>query len=90
MPRFVVQDHIVVRKIGDEYFLLDRSVGQIRGLNETGYYVISSVKNGLDTGEILEHLNKDYEIDDQSAADDLNGFLTFLKKLGIVKEKRDE
>lgn len=65
-------------------FLFDHSTGLTYTINPTGREIFEQLQAGADAPAIIRDLVKEYEIDDDTAREDLEDFLRQMKELGLV------
>ena len=73
-----------IRKIDNEIFIYDRNKALVHMFNETGVFFWEAIQAGLSFEKILEKLTDIYEIDYETAKNDLQEFTEQLKKLGVT------
>ena len=81
----------VLRKIGPQYMAVPYGsmTSEIKGmvtLTESGYLLWKELEKGADTAEALAKVLTDtYEVEEDEAIRDVNGFLDYLKELGVME-----
>lgn len=81
----------VLRKIGPQYMAVPYGsmTAEIKGmvtLTESGYLLWQAMEKGTDTVEGLAQVLTDtYEVETDEAIRDVNGFLDYLRQLGVVE-----
>lgn len=81
----------VLRKIGPQYMAVPYGsmTSEIKGmvtLTESGYLLWREMEKGVDTVEALAKVLTDtYEVEEDEAVRDVNGFLDYLKELGVME-----
>jgi hypothetical protein len=79
--------NFLLRSIGDMYFILPDSqtvflsAGQMLTTNETGAYLWDCLQEDCSLDSLTEKLQAYYEIDRQTATEDVRFFLDALKKI---------
>lgn len=56
-------------------------------LNDTAVFIWKGVEEGLDRQEIIAKMLEEYEVDEETAAENVNGFLDMLLKEGFASEE---
>jgi methyltransferase-like protein len=80
---------VVTRKTGNEYVLVPvanniADMDSVYTLNETGAFIWEQIDGKRTIEEIIELLNHEYEIDNESAYKDVFEFVENMKKFLIV------
>ena len=81
----------VLRKIGPQYMAVPYGsmTNEVKGmvtLTESGYLLWQELEKGVDTVEALAKVLTDtYEVEEEDAIRDVNGFLDYLKELGVME-----
>lgn len=81
----------VLRKIGPQYMAVPYGsmTSEIKGmvtLTESGYLLWQALEKGADSVEALVKVLTDtYEVEEEQATSDVNGFLDYLRELGVVE-----
>lgn len=81
----------VLRKIGPQYMAVPYGsmTSEIKGmvtLTESGYLLWQEMEKGVDSVEALAKVLTDtYEVEEDEAVRDVNGFLDYLKELGVME-----
>ena len=81
----------VLRKIGPQYMAVPYGsmTSEIKGmvtLTESGYLLWQEMEKGVDSEEALAKVLTDtYEVEEDEAVRDVNGFLDYLKELGVME-----
>jgi hypothetical protein len=71
--------------IGGEPVIMDLAGGRVLGLNPTGALVWSLVEERDEQG-LAEAVAQRFEIDEQTAREDVREFLALLRERGLVVE----
>jgi len=72
--------------INDNGFAFDPRSGSTYNLSPTGLDVVGWLKQGLDRDSIVERLTDKYEVAENSARDDLQSFLSALRKYALIDD----
>lgn len=86
-----VKKGFVLRKIGPQYMAVPYGsmTSEVKGmvtLTESGYLLWQELEKGVDTVEALAKVLTDtYEVEEAEAIRDANGFLDYLKELGVME-----
>ena len=81
MLRKVVDVYVIIG-IGDENY----APNQIMSLNETGAFLWRILEDGADRGKLLASLLSEYDVDEQTAARDVDAFLDSLREKALIVE----
>ena len=79
----------VERLIVDEYVLVPageaaRTFGGMITTSEVGATIMQALKQDVSQAELLALLMEEYDVDEQTAAADLDEFLGLLRKLNVL------
>lgn len=80
-----------VREIMGEYVMVPLGAGALEfsgmiSTTETGATLVEALKEHVTYQELLQRLLEEYEIDEATAAADLDEFLNQLKRLNLIFE----
>lgn len=80
-----------VREIMGEYVMVPLGAGALEfsgmiSTTETGATLVEALKEHVTYQELLQRLLEEYEIDEATAAADLDEFLNQLKRLNLIVE----
>ena len=81
MLRKVVEVYVIIGIGGEAY-----TPNQIMSLNETGAFLWRILEQGAERGDLVEHLTREYDVDAQTAAADVDAFLDSLRKNALIAE----
>ncbi len=84
MPIELLKDNLVVRRIGDEYFLLTSGDTMLHNVRGSGVFILEAIENGADYDGILDGLVAEFEVPRDEAAADLDAFLRELEEKEII------
>jgi hypothetical protein len=81
--------NIVTRKTGSEYVLVPvanniADMNSVYTLNESGAFIWELIDGKRNIGEIINSLNREYDIDNAAAAKDVFSFLENMSKYLII------
>ena len=81
----------VVKNLADEIVLVHQDeynvdCSKIITLNEVALFIIDKIKEGFSDTQIIEELLKEYDVDEETATNDVETFINKLIELGIVNE----
>lgn len=87
-----VNKNFVVRQIADEYIIvpIGEAVINFNGMvtvNEVGKFIWQQLYDDLAQDELLQRIIQEYDIDEQTAAEDMEEFLEKLKQGGLLQQK---
>jgi hypothetical protein len=71
--------------IGDEGIVMNLAGGRVLGLNPTGALVWSLLED-MDEEGLATAVAERFEVDAQTAREDVRGFLALLRERGLVRE----
>lgn len=80
---------IVARKTGDEYILVPVSdniadMKSVYTMNSTGAFIWEKLDDKITVSEIIKLVEKEFEVDSQTASDDVLTFLGELRDFLII------
>ncbi len=81
MLRKVMEVWVIIG-IGDEAYIPN----QIMSLNETGAFLWRILEDGAERSQLVESLVAEYDVDAQTAAADVDAFLTTLRSNALLAE----
>lgn len=84
MIRCTLTPNLTVRKISDEFFILDRNTGFVHTFNGTGGFIWERLYNGDDFENVVKSLHSAYGIAIDTARKDVFEFLLKIEKTGIL------
>ena len=78
-----------VREIVGEYVMIPMGRGALEfsgmiSTSETGAFLVEALKHDVTREELLNKVLENYDVDEQTAAADLDEFLGLLRKLNIL------
>jgi hypothetical protein len=76
--------NLSTRKIDNEIFIYDRDRTLIHTFNDTGAFLWNLLEQGFGKEAMTKRMTDEYEIDEQSAASDIESFLDTIRTLGLV------
>lgn len=83
---YQVNHKILQTPASDKHILLlEPETGLYFELNETSVVIFQSIANGMSKGEIVEKLTKDFVINHEKAAQDVDELINELLKHNIIK-----
>ena len=71
-------------RVRDEYILISPDKKAYYKLNDIGCYMWEALREGKDTGQIIDDLSKAYEISEQTAREDLMDLKLQLEETGLL------
>ena len=77
-----VLDYYIVLGVGSEAY----APNEIMSLNETGAFLWELLKKGAKQEELVSRLVGEYEVDEQTAAKDVESFLAQLREKELIEE----
>lgn len=85
-----VKNGFVMRQLGEEYVVVpvgaavDQFQGMIR-LNETGAFLWKRLQRNTSGADLLQALQAEYDVSEETAAGDLEKFMDILKEEGVLE-----
>ena len=70
--------------------LFDSATGHTYTLNSTGTFILRKLIEDISLEQIIAQIREEYDTTEEELSRDLNQFLNFLTKLGIVEEVTEE
>lgn len=82
---------MVTRKTGNEYVLVPitnniADMNSVFTLNETGAFIWEKINGKRNVEDIITALTKEFEIDNDTASEDMFSFIDHMKKYLIISE----
>ncbi|HMK96373.1 MAG TPA: PqqD family protein [Acidimicrobiales bacterium] len=81
----VRSDDVVWRQVGDEVLLLDTSTSEYLSVNRTGSALWPLLMEGCRRGDLARALVERFGIEEATAANDAERFLSSLQELGLLQ-----
>jgi hypothetical protein len=75
----LAKDSLMWREVEDEVIVLDKRTWTYMGINGSGAVLWKKIAEGADAAVLVECLCRTYEIDEQTAARDVDAFLALMK-----------
>lgn len=86
--KFVASEKVVARELGDEFVLLNLESGTYFGMNEVGGRAWELLgRDGMNLAELCEAMGKNYEVDPEVLAKDLEELFASLVENGLVNQR---
>ena len=82
MKKYQIPDFVAISETG---FIFHPSTGETFTVNLIGRYIIDLIKKGLSDTEIVTELSNEYDVDINSAEQDVADFIMQLKSYSLVK-----
>ena len=76
----------VLLRSTEKGFLFNCSNAESYSLNETGLTIVNALISGRSSQTIWKDLVEEYEVDEEEARRDVDGFFEHLRSLGLVRE----
>ena len=87
----LINKNLDIDLVEDNYIVMDNSNKKLKDkalvLNETATYILKAIMETKTEKEILENIVKEYNIDYETAKNDLDSYLKLLKDKGIIYDK---
>ena len=86
-----IKSGYVLREVVDLYVIIGTGADayrpdQIMSLNETGAFLWNILKDGAEKQDLLRDLVKEFAVDEQTAAKDVEAFLAQLRRNDLIDE----
>lgn len=86
-----ISDKFILKVIDDEKMLIPvkhdyASTQKIINLNDTSFYIYSSIKNGLSEEQVISKMMEEYEVDKDTLTKDVHNLLKQFIELGVIDE----
>lgn len=75
---------VIAKRLDQDTILVDISTSRMFELNETGTRIWELLGQGLNVGQIVQHLVSEFEVEDCQAADEVKTLLSQLQDQGLV------
>lgn len=86
-----IKDGFVLRQVAGSYIVMrlggDNSLGGMITLNETGALIWRAIDSGKNIDEIAAEITKEYDIDTETAKNDIAIFIDKMKKESIIEDE---
>lgn len=84
-----IKEGYVLRSVAGEYIVMnvggDTSLNSMITLNETGALIWNAVSDGKSEAEIAEQIVSEYEIDTDTALNDVRKFIDKMNGAGVLE-----
>ena len=85
-----IKDSFLLRKVADSYVVvpvgkLTLDFNGIITLNETGAFLFEQLQKGAEREDLIENLLKEYDVDPEKAAADIDVFLEKVKDADVLE-----
>ena len=85
-----IKDNFLLRKVADSYVVvpvgkLTLDFNGIITLNETGAFLFEQLQKGAEREDLIENLLKEYDVDPEKAAADIDVFLEKVKDSDVLE-----
>ena len=81
---FTTRPDVRFRIIGGEGVIIRQDAGQAIVVNEIGARILTLLRDGLATAEIIERLGDEYEIGDAEIEEHVADYLSALRSAGVI------
>jgi hypothetical protein len=86
-----VKEDYVTRKIADEIVIVPTGEAAARfsgmiTVNETAAFIWEQLQEETTEDEIIRNIQTEFEVDKETAANDVHGFLEVLRREGMIEE----
>ncbi len=84
-----IKKQVILRSVAGEHMLIPvgETVFEYNGIfmmTETGKFLWENIENGANEEELKALLSQEYEIDSETASQDVDEFLEMLRAFGII------
>ena len=84
MQKYKLHNDVLLTDVDDEMVLLDMRSGQYYGLNTVGSEVLKLINEGKSLDDAKTEICQRYQIDKQTAHDDISELITELKQQNLL------
>lgn len=81
---YEVREDIISRRIGEEVFIIDLDGRVLHKLNQTGSFIWERISDGGDVKSISRELTEEFDVDMETAVDDIEEFIGVLSEKNII------
>ncbi len=82
--RFRRVPHVRIKRVDEQYVILDVKTEQLYGLDETGHRIWEYLKTPLTLDDLLDSLESTYDVDTEVLQDDIREFVDDLQRNGLI------
>ncbi len=86
-----IKEGFVLRQVAGSYIVMrlggENSLGGMITLNETGALIWKAIDSGKNVDEIAAEITKEYDIDRETAKNDIAVFIDKMKKESIIEDE---
>ena len=86
MSSYTLSDDVTWRDVDEEMIVLHLPTGKYYTFNNTGHLVWQQLAEGKDTSDITVQIMDKYEVDKETATNDLSAFISGLKEHNLINE----
>lgn len=86
--RVKVKSSVALQQIDDEAVIVDLSNGYCYRANGVGSFIFGCLDGAANIGAIIESVRANFEVDKDTARDDVEDFLEALRQEGLVSFSR--
>ena len=86
MTTYKLKDGLSVKKLGEEYFVLNRRSSKIFSFNETGNFVWGLLESERTEKELADAVAGEFEVPREDAESDVHGFVRELSDYDLLVE----
>lgn len=86
-----IKEGYILREVAGSFIVVAvgdaaKNFNAIINLNETGAFLWKLLQNGSDKEKLADELTKEYEVDRNTAMQDIDGFVSKLLEAGLIEE----
>ncbi|HXB66355.1 MAG TPA: PqqD family protein [Solirubrobacteraceae bacterium] len=84
----LADERLMWREVEDEVIVLDKRTWNYMAINGSGALLWKEIARGASTAELVSCLRESYEVDEQTAAGDVDAFLTMLREHDLLAREQ--
>lgn len=88
MKTYSLSEDVTWRDVDEEMIVLHLPTGKYYTFNNTGHLAWKELADGKDTATITSEIMDKYDVDEKTAASDLDAFIQGLKEHNLITEKK--
>lgn len=86
MTTYKLKDGLSVKKLGEEYFVLNRQSSKIFSFNEVGNFIWGFLESGCTEKKLADAVGEEFEVSPEEAENDVSAFVRELLDHGLLVE----
>ncbi len=84
---FEIDNKLSIRKIDNEFFILNRKTSALHSFNKTGTFLWDHIQKGYTLKNLINKITTRFEVSKKQAEEDIFSFLISLQDQHIIKIK---